>query len=440
MAVEEKIPTGPKGRRFIGNIIEFTEDPLGFLLKCSHEYGDLVVLSKKTYLVSHPELIEQVLHNKDGTYEKSDPSDRQKNQSAFPASVMSSSGSDWRNKRRMLQPAFQRALVDDGMARSAAITQSYLQHWRQNTPDADLRQEMQRICMSTGGAFLFNSSTEGEQTQAVVRMVDAIMGLTRSQIRFPAFIPTPNNVRLRRARADLDKALDRIIENYRSALSPSPCLLGMLLDHDGTGKSRWLRDELSTMIMSGLEPMADALTWVFYLLATHLTAQQKLQQEVDLVLSDQASLSTADLPKLPFTQAVVKEALRLYPPAWMTGRIAMRDTVLGGFHVPAGTTLTVSPWVSHRDARYFQDPGIYRPERWLDHSFSESLPKYAYFPFGGGARKCIGDHLSMMQIITTIAAITREFDLTLKPSAVVKPFPALVLRPLGVSVNMVSRH
>ncbi|CAM3673908.1 Cytochrome P450 [Paracidovorax anthurii] len=217
-----------------------------------------------------------------------------------------------------------------------------------------------------------------------------------------------------------------------------PCLLGTLLEHDASGRSGWLRDELATMIMSGLEPMADALTWVFYLLALHAGTQQKLADEVRAAAGDTFSVPALDVSRLACANAVMKEALRLYPPAWMTGRIAIREDRLGGFRIPKGTTLTISPWATHRDPRFFHDPDEFLPDRWLDGGLEESS-RYAYLPFGSGSRKCIGDHFSMHQMTMVVAAIVHSFRLELEPGTQVRPYPALVLRPLGVQIRVTPR-
>ena len=439
MENEKDAPPGPNGRFLIGNVIDFAEDPLGFLLTCSHQYGDVAKLSKRSYLVSCPDLVEKIFHNKDAFYEKVDTADTRNNNSAFPHSVMSSAGANWRTKRRSLQPAFHRRPVFGEVDHTCTITKNFLESWGADPGVCDMRQEMGRLCMLVGSRFLFGASVDVDDLRQITDMVDAIMSLTRSQIRFPAFFPTRGNLRLRRARRGLDATMDRIVEQHRAPSADRSCVLGILLRQDESGRSAWLRDELATMIMSGLEPMADALTWTFYLLALHVNAKEQIVGEVEALMKAQGSISGADLLRLPITAAAVKEALRLYPPAWTTGRIVMHDCRLGGFHIPAGTTLVVSQWVTHRDPRYFADPTEYRPERWLNKDFLAKLPRYAYFPFGGGARKCIGDHLAMSQLIIVVALVTQAFDLELAPNADVRPYPALVLRPLGVRMSIAPR-
>lgn len=442
MTSDQRIPPGPRGWPIVGNSVEFSEDPLGFLRKCSREYGDVVRVAERTYFVNHPDLIQGILNNKDGTFSKTDPHDESQNHSAFPASVMSSTGADWRDKRRKLQPAFQKDLILESLEQVGTATHSFLAAWRNEPLRCDVRDDMAKLCMEVGSRFLFDTSADPSASQRVSDTVEAIMKLTRTPFRLPLFIPTPNNRRLRQSRAELTETLDGIVERYRRSPSNRVCMLGTLLS-DETGergeRPAWLHDEMAAMIMSGLEPMAAGLTWTLHLLASHAEIRRELQGELDGVLEEGGALTAADLARLPFTEAVVKESLRLYPPAWMTGRIATRDCSLGGFDVPAGTMLTVSQWVSHRDPRYFESPDEYRPHRWLDRAYVNSLPSYAYFPFGGGPRKCIGSYLSTSQMIAIVASLMRSFDIEPVPNTNVRPYPALVLRPLGVRLRVTHR-
>lgn len=306
-------------------------------------------------------------------------------------------------------------------------------------PAIDVRQAMQRLCMDMGSAALLGMPLQDAEAARILQTIEAIMVLTRSPVRFPAFVPTPSNLRLRRARTDLDASLQQIIARYRDA-SPRPrCLLGTLLEHDpGPGASAWLRDELATMVMSGLEPMADALTWTFHLLSQHGDVQRRLAGEVQEKAAAGTGHGVVAGPVPGFASAVVKESLRLYPPAWMTARIAVRDTLLGGFRVPAGTQLNVSPWVIHRDPRFFERPNVFLPQRWMDAAHNAAL-RQAFMPFGSGPRKCIGDQLALRQITDAVVAVVRAFRLSPQPGAEVRPYPALVLRPLGVQLRVEPR-
>lgn len=191
------------------------------------------------------------------------------------------------------------------------------------------------------------------------------------------------------------------------------------------------------MLMSALEPIAAALTWTLLLLAQHPNVARHVAQEADGL--DDADTGIGLLDRLPQARACLKEAMRLYPPAWMTARIAQRDTSLDGFHVPSGTQLLISPWVVHRDERHFPDPEAFLPARWLDDSATHSLARYSYFPFGGGPRSCIGSMLALTQMTAVIATVLRARSLHLAADAHPTPFPALVLRPLDVRIALRPR-
>ena len=435
-----RLPPGPRGRWLVGNALEFAEDPLGFLHGCANRYGDLTRIAKRTYLASHPELVRQVLQDRDGLYAKAPPDAKRAGTAAFPTSVMNSEGSDWRSKRQALQSCFHATQIRDGVVRTLAAAHSHLESWRAEPANRDVRQDMQALCLHVGGEVLLDALIEDEQAHPFVAAIDAIMGLTHSPVRFPRWVPTPANLRLRRARARLDHHLDRIVAQHRARPEPHrSCLLDALLRSDPGGRSTWLRDEVATMVMSGLEPMADALTWTLHLLAGHPDAQARIVTEVQACLGAQTPLNADTMTDLHYAAAVVRESLRLYPPAWMTGRVALDDTQLGDFDVPAGTQVVVSQWVSHRDRRYFPEPDVFMPERWLPPLRQDNLPRYAYFPFGAGVRHCIGSALAMAQMTAVITAIIRAFALTPVPHAHVKPFPALVLRPLGVRLALTAR-
>jgi len=434
MGNSTQVPPGPKGKFLTGNLSLFSKNPLGFLHKCSREYGDIVRIAKFSYLINQPELIEQILHNKDSLFEKVDPALAQKNHTAFSEAVMNSSGAEWQLKRRHLQPSFNKILIRENIAKTLSTTEHFLGNWQYKPAIQNFRHEIALLSMEVGSQYLFGTAATSDEMLKITRMVEAIMTLTRNQVRLPLFIPSKNNLRLHKARYEVDEVINRIISRYKKLTISQTCVLDGLLAEDESGNSKWIHDEIATMIMSGFEPMADALTWTCYLLALHPECKRKLVEEVDIIFSEQGGVSASSISMLKYTEAVIKESLRLYPPAWMTGRTAVKECIFSGYHVPKGVTMIVSPWVTHRDPRYFEQPDEYYPARWLKDNFVEKLPKYAYFPFGGGLRKCIGDYLIMTQMITIVASIFHKYNLRLTPDSTVTPYPALVLRPLGVEM------
>ncbi|MFE8601234.1 cytochrome P450 [Archangium violaceum] len=425
------LPPGPKGHFITGNLVPFSEDPLGFLTRCAREYGDVVRLGKSNYLLAHPDLIEKVLVNGEGHFVKiAGHEARKRSQVGFPEAMMNSEGEDWLRKRRFVQPAFHRKYVAACGEKVISLTEHLLDSWRPGEP-RDIYGEMSELSLDIVSRFLFHTPIHDE-ARHVAAAVDAIMRLTGSPFRFPMWMPTPTNVRLRRSLRKLDTVLAGIVRRYRERPGEPQDLLGILLSAEQTLSEEQLRDELATMIMSGHGTTADGLVWTTYLLAQHPEVQARLVAELDEVLDGRVP-QAEDLPRLRYTEAVVKESLRLYSPAWITSREAIRDCELGGFHVPAGTTLGVSQWVTHRDPRYYEEPEAFRPERWLDESIKQ-LPKYAWFPFGGGPRLCIGAPLAMLELVLITACVARRFRLELAPDCVVRPRPALALQPVGVRI------
>ncbi len=199
-----------------------------------------------------------------------------------------------------------------------------------------------------------------------------------------------------------------------------------------------LRDEVMTMLLAGHETTALALSWAWFLLASHPEAQAKLHEELDRVLTERLP-KTADIPQLAYTNKVIREALRLYPPAWVMSRRAAEDVKIGEYFVPAGSNVIISPWVTHRDARFFPNPEAFNPDRWSP-EFEQTLPKFAYFPFGGGPRICIGNNFALMESAILLASVAQRFDVSLVPGRNVAPLASITLRPAhGVHVRLRKR-
>jgi cytochrome P450 len=250
------------------------------------------------------------------------------------------------------------------------------------------------------------------------------MRLTSSPVRLPTWVPSPTNVRLRKALRRLDRSLAAIVTERESgveALSELGDVLSLLLGARPHLDRRELLDELATLVMSGYETSADALSWLVFCLYSDPELLARVRKPV---LADPGSVEAEEM-----VGACVKECLRLWPPAWITTREAMSDVRLRDYTVPAGTTLALSPWVTQRDPRWYDEPTTYAPERWLT---SEDRPRYAYFPFGGGERSCIGTSLAMRELQITAARLLSSVDLELLAPDGVRPRPALALQPVGL--------
>jgi cytochrome P450 len=253
-------------------------------------------------------------------------------------------------------------------------------------------------------------------------------------------LPTPGHYRYFNAVREIDNIVFRIIAERRASGTDEGDLLSMLLqaqDEDGSRMSdAQLRDEVMTLFLAGHETTALALSWSWYLLATHPEAERKFHAELDEVLGGRAP-EVSDLAQLKFTEMIAKEAMRLYPPAYAIGREAIEETEIGGFRVPKGTQLFAFQWVTHRDGRFFERPDEFVPERWANGAM-QALPKYAYFPFGGGPRQCIGNYFAMMEVVLLLATIGQRFRFVVEEE--VDVLPVLSLRPKnGIKVRLLQR-
>lgn len=291
---------------------------------------------------------------------------------------------------------------------------------------------------------LFDADVAGD-VGAVGRALDMalkeVAARFRRPFRIPDRLPLPGNIRYRRAVRALDDVVYRIIAEHHARAGRGD-LLDMLMqarDDDGAPMSdRQLRDEAITIMLAGHETTALALSWTLALLSSNPEVDAALHRELNDVLGGRAP-TVADLPRLRLTEMIVMEGMRLYPPAYALGREAIAACEIGGYRIPAGATLFMSPWVMHRDPRFFEHPLEFRPGRWAD-GLAARLPRFAYFPFGGGPRVCIGNRFAMMEAVLLLACIARRFRLVLDPACTLVPFPSITLRAAhGVRMTIHDR-
>src|SRR5438552_12758672 len=309
----------------------------------------------------------------------------------------------------------------------------------------DVHRDMMRLTLESVVQCLFSAdvSTEVDEVGATLKELikpfasQATLGWILNNR-----LPTPAHLRFHALARKIDRVVYRIISERRASGEDKGDLLSMLLaarDEDGSQMNdRQLRDEVMTLFLAGHETTALTLAWSWYLLGTHPEAEQKFHAELDEVLGGRAA-TVADLSRLKYTEQIAKECMRLYPPAYGLGREAINDCEIGGYRVPAGTQVFMFQWSTQRDPRFYDRPGEFMPDRWTD-QFAEQMLKYAYFPFGGGPRACIGASFAMMEIILVLATIGQRFRLELDPNHPVSIYPAMSLRPKdGVKVVVKSR-
>jgi len=449
-------PRGPTGRFLTGSLAEFRADRLAFFTRCAREYGDVVsfrLLGRPVLLLNRPDLVEQVLVTHAKNFVKHFGLRLYK--PILGNGLVTSEGDFWRRQRKLSAPAFQasrlpayaEAMVDatarmmDEWATGAHETseQAPGAHAAGRTQTRDVNADMMRLTLQIACKTLFGADACPDPELVGRAMEEGLEGIAarfRLTVPLPSWMPTPSNLRLRRSMRTLHAVVADLIAGRRAAGARAggdggDDLLSTLLaarDENGAPMTPGqLLDEVLTLLLAGHETTALALSYALHLLAHHPDAQDSLAAELSDVLGDRLP-AYADLPRLPFTRNVVTETMRLYPPADFLGREAVVDCTVGGIPVKRGTNLFVSQWVLHRDARFFPDPLAFDPNRWTP-AFEAALPRFAYFPFGGGPRFCIGQTFAAAEGALVLATLCQRFHFAPDPAFRLELHPGITLRP-----------
>jgi cytochrome P450 len=438
-----KNPPGPKRTPILGNLLEFGRDPIAFFEKNAATYGDIVSLQLGSWpalFINHPDYFENVLVENNKNFIKHTFFFRHVTD-LFGAGLLTNEGQPWLRQRRLIQPAFHRDRIAGYGLTMADYTRRMLDNWDADAKTArDVHRDMMKLTMEIATKTLFGGDiTDAEAADIGAAFDNAIVeiaGRFRRPVKIPEWLPFPSNLRWRHAVKRLDRLVYDMLEQKRRR-GPGDDLLTMLTearDEDGSAMDeKQIRDEAVTIFLAGHETTAIALSWTFYLLAQHPEIEERLAREVQ-------GASPAALVRLPFLMNVITESMRLYPPAYALGREAVADCELGEYKVPKGTTLFIVPWVSHRDKRWFADPLEFRPDRW-NNDFAKTLPRYAYLPFGGGPRLCIGNSFALMEAAIILGSVMQRYRLTRDANAApVEPFASITLRPNGGMPMRVARR
>jgi cytochrome P450 len=434
------LPPGPR-RRFPGDfVLRFTRSPIDFLERLTREHGDVATFTlgrERMVMINHPDLIRDVLVTHNRNFRKGRGLERAKR--LLGEGLLTSEGELHRRQRRLAQPAFHRqrvAAYGSVMAEYAARTASRWEHGA----TVNVGEEMMRLTLAVVAKTLFDADVEGAEAAEVgAALTEAFHSFTFAVLPFGELLeklPLPPVRRFNRARDRLDRTIYRMIAERRAAGDDRGDLMSMLLlaqdaEGDGGGMTdRQLRDEAMTIFLAGHETTANALTWSWYLISRHPVVETRLHAEVDAALGvgRAARLPAAeDMAALPYTRMVLAEAMRLYPPAWIIGRRAIDAYPIRDWELPPRTILLASQYVTHRDARFWPDPERFDPERWTPEA-QEGRPKFAYFPFGGGPRICIGEQFAWMEGVLLLATIARHWRLR-APATEIGVRPMITLRP-----------
>lgn len=429
---------GPKGLPIIGVVLDFASDQLGFVTDTARKYGDIAAMNFAgwpTLLLNEMDAIEKVLVKEHGSFMKSRLIFRHVT-ALFGEGILTSNGKLWQRQRRLASPPFagrQLPAYDEDMVR---LTRRMLDGW-QAGQIIDIHPEMMGLTLRIAAKTLFESDVEQDVVDMDRALGDLIIEVERRfkrPVRIPDWVPLPGHVRYRRAIRTVERVVSRMIRDRRSTGvdDRTDFLSRMMAARDENGAplpDRLLRDEAVTLLLAGHETTALALSWTWLLLGQHPEIDARLADEIGAALGNR-QVTSEDLPSLRFTESVVMEAMRLYPPAWAISRESTAPFQLGGYDFPAGTTIFICPWVLHRDPRHFEEPDAFRPERWMG-NLARELPRFAYMPFGGGPRVCIGQRFALNEAMIVLATMAQRFSAEWQSDHKVTPFPSITLRPKG---------
>lgn len=425
-------PPGPKGLPFVGNTRDLARDRLGFLTQTAHEYGDVADMQfagRRFVLLSHPDHIRHVLIENNQNYVKG--SFFQDRIEFLGNGLLNSEGEEWRRQRHLIEPAFHPARI----AGYAELMTSYTERLIDSWEDGEIRNihtDMMRLTLEIVAKALFDvdiRNDEGDIAQALSTVMEHFRLATSRLVNTPNWVPTHGNIQYLRAARALDRIVEEIIEERRQNGDAGDVVSRLLQTTNEQGETmstEEIHDQVMTLILAGHETTAQALTFTWYLLSRHPRTEEQLLTELDTILGDRQP-TLQDVDKLMFTEKVVRESMRLYPPIYGIVREPIKDDVIGGYQIEAGETVQMLQWIVHRDPRFYDEPQAFYPERWTK-EFRKNLHPFAYFPFSGGPRRCIGDRFAMLEIRLVVATLLQSIHLAATADEL-ELAPALTLRP-----------
>ncbi|HEY8744456.1 MAG TPA: cytochrome P450, partial [Chloroflexota bacterium] len=438
---------GPTGLALVRTLAAYAADPFSTLTQLARDFGDVVRFIQgpvNAFLINRPEYIERVLVTDDWNFAPMRPFTVNR---AMRQGLFTSQGHFHAHQRHLLAPAYGPDHVDRFGETITSVGARYSESW----PDGgvvDIEREMVRLSVFVAADLLFGADARlhAQELVAPALPVNVYLG-TRSTNPLSAVrevLPAlPSNREFWRAMRRLDAALLALIRERRMQPAANGDLLSTLLQvrdpRDGSGLSdAQVRDEVLSMYTTGNAVLASALLWTWYLLAEHGDVEAKLQAEVEAVLGGRAP-SFGDLPGLSYTAMVVAESMRLFPPAWTIGRRTIQDYAIDGITLPSGSLVVLSPFVTQRDARFHPAPLVVDPQRWTPEARA-SRPPFSYFPFSGGPRSCLGEHLALTELVLLVATLAQRGRLHLVPDQPLGFRPLIALRPKGGMRMRWQRH
>jgi cytochrome P450 len=438
-------PPGPRARFPGAHLLAFSRDMLGFVCRLKQEYGDVVAFRlgpERTVLLSHPEHMHEVLVRQHRAFLKGRRGDV--STQLLGQGLLNSEGARHQRQRHLLQPAFHRQRLAEYATVMTTAAARLRQSW-QDGDTLDIAPAMMRVTLAIAAKTLLDTDVEGEATAiggAITTLLQRSPRVTMPLAPLLRRLPLPSQRRLRRAQAYLDTLIYGLIDERRATGGATGDVLSMLVGaqtEDGSPLSpRQIHDEALTLLLAGHETTALALSWTWYLLAHHPEVDAAMQAELQTVLGGRLP-TVADLPQLRYTRMVFTEALRLYPPAWLMTRRAREEVVIGDYRFPPGTFFLLSPYLTHRDPRFFPNPEAFVPTRWA--APPDAGPaRYAYLPFGGGPRQCLGEGFAWMEGLLVLTTLAQTWRMQLVPGSPVEPWGLVTLRlKQGIHMHLARR-
>jgi len=432
---------------FGGHFLKFRRNPTKFLQTLAN-LGDVTFLKlggKPAYFLNHPDFIRDLLVTSNAKFIKGRAIQRSKK--LLGESLLTSEGSAHLRQRRMISPAFHREKIKTYAEAMTEYAAKMADEWKAGEV-RDIDREMMRLTLQIVGKTLFSANVEDEADEvgaALTAIIEMFNFLLLPFSELLEKLPLPHARRFNRSKETLDKVIYGIINERRKSGEDKGDLLSMLLmaqdEDDGeTMTDEQIRDECLTLFLAGHETTANALVWTFYLLSQNPEKSAKLSEELDRVLPDGKIPSIEDLPNLKYTESVLAESMRLFPPAWAIGRLAVEEHEFGGYEIPQDALVLISPYITHRDARFWENADEFVPERWEKLSIKEAGNKFIYFPFSKGVRSCIGEGFAWAEGILLIATLLRKWNLHLQPEQKFGLSPLMTLRPkYGMKMKIEKR-
>ena len=437
---------GPRSLGGFREVMALRRDPLKFLLQLAHDFGPVTQIrvgKLRFFLFTSPEAVREILVTHHDRMHKGRALQRAK--ILLGEGLLTSEDAFHRRQRRLVNPAFHRDRLPGYAREMIAAAERATMGW-QDGAKIDISHEMMTLTLDIVGRTLFSTDLRGQATEIGQAMHDLMALMHRMLSPFAAllnYLPLPGTVRYWRARFHLERAVANMIRERRASGRDHGDLLSMLLlarDEDGGPgmTDQQVRDEAMTLFLAGHETTANALTWTWYLLAQHPEIEARLHAELDTVLAG-AKPTFEDYRRLEYTERVLTESMRLYPPAWIVGRTALEDLEICGYAVPAKSILLTPQYLTHRLPEFFRDPEKFDPDRWLPEAVAQR-PKHSYYPFGAGPRQCAGEAFAWMEGVLVLATLAQKWRVSLVPDQPVEMLAAITLRPKhGLQVTLHRR-